>query len=535
MRSPAGLGLAIASASIAVWQTLHAVALYDVSFVLNVASRISMGDIPYRDFPLPYPPLTFVIQAFLIKLFGPQYIVSVAYAVMLDAAATFVAYAILLRLVRDRWIAVALCLPLVALGTNDVLPNAFYDSDATFLMLLGILLALRLAEGGSDRGWAIVGALLPVVILVKQNSGLAYFGLMLAICGLVLLRERARALWWLAGGAAASVVVGVVILQLTAGLDNVARWTILLASARLASSPPPFGWLAEPTALAALVVLAVGVVLLRPAGRLRQLGLAVVVSPFVMLATSAVVAPEQLALLLLWPIGLSVGAAAAAFAIARGELTLPKLLPIVALGVATAAFVSQGVRGSTYALWPFLILAMAEPARLLLVSRPGPAARSVAVAIGVLAMVSGLTYSLGEYRLGFVRLDGPVATSTYPGLAGLAAPGRYVPEMDQMLRRIDALVPRDDGIVAFPGEDPLFYALGRRPQFPLVAFDVTVDPYTPTELGVLRETTRIRWVLVKRELQLSGPVWNASAKIAALTDGLELVSSAGGYDLYRRR
>ena len=527
--------MASASAAVVVWQTLHAVALYDVSFVLNTAARIAMGDVPYRDFPLPYPPLTFVIQAALIKLFGAQYVVSAAYAVLLDAVAALLTLAIVVRLVRDRWLAAALCLPVVALGIHDVLPNAFYDADATFVMLIDILVALRLAERGAVRSWAIVGAICPVVIIVKQNSGLAYCLLMLAACGLALLRERPRAIPWLALGAAASVGVIGSVLQVTAGLENVARWTVVLASTRLASSPPLFTWLAEPIALGALALLLGGALLMRWGGPGKRLGPVIVAFPFVVLAASAMTEPGRLMLLLLWPVGLCAGVGAAGVAIARGGITLPRLLPFVVFGVATAAFLSQGVRGSTYSLWPLLIVAAAEPARLLHADRPMLATRAVAGVIGACVLIAGLTYSLGEYRLGFVHLDGPVASSTYPGLAGLAAPGPFVEDVDEILRLVDKTVPAGDGIISFPGEEPLFYALGRRPRFPLVAFDFTVDPYAPAELTALRDATGVRWVLVKRDLQLLGTPFNATAKISALTDGFDLASSTFGYDLYRRR
>ena len=45
--------------------------LVDISYILNIATRIAAGDVPYAQFPLAQAPLTFLTQAVLIKLFGP--------------------------------------------------------------------------------------------------------------------------------------------------------------------------------------------------------------------------------------------------------------------------------------------------------------------------------------------------------------------------------------------------------------------------------------------------------------------------------
>ena len=65
--------LFFASAAVAVWQNSRLTILWDASYVLENASRIAASDVPYRDFPFPYPPITFAAQALIIKLFGPAF------------------------------------------------------------------------------------------------------------------------------------------------------------------------------------------------------------------------------------------------------------------------------------------------------------------------------------------------------------------------------------------------------------------------------------------------------------------------------
>src|SRR5215475_11848350 len=72
--------LFVATVLIVVWQNSRLAVLWDVSYVLENAYRISAGDVPYRDFPFPYPPLTFLIQAAIIKLAGRVYWHTIVYS-----------------------------------------------------------------------------------------------------------------------------------------------------------------------------------------------------------------------------------------------------------------------------------------------------------------------------------------------------------------------------------------------------------------------------------------------------------------------
>src|SRR5712664_3052857 len=62
--------LFLATAAVVVWQNSRLGVLWDVSYILENSYRISLGDVPYRDFPFPYAPLTFLVQASIIKVAG---------------------------------------------------------------------------------------------------------------------------------------------------------------------------------------------------------------------------------------------------------------------------------------------------------------------------------------------------------------------------------------------------------------------------------------------------------------------------------
>ena len=134
------------------WQNARLAILWDVSYVLENAARIAGGDVPYRDFPFPYAPLTFLVQAAIVRLFGRVYWHHVAYAVLACGAATALTYLVVRRFV-PRATAVCLTLPLALLGIYCIFPHPFYDPDGCLvvLALIAALLACHRPSSGAAR------------------------------------------------------------------------------------------------------------------------------------------------------------------------------------------------------------------------------------------------------------------------------------------------------------------------------------------------------------------------------------------------
>src|SRR5262249_38298234 len=84
----AGFFLFMATALVVSWQNSRLAGVFDLTYVLENAYRISLGQVPYRDFPLPHPPLTFLIQAALIKLTGIVYWHHIACCAFMGGGAT---------------------------------------------------------------------------------------------------------------------------------------------------------------------------------------------------------------------------------------------------------------------------------------------------------------------------------------------------------------------------------------------------------------------------------------------------------------
>jgi len=217
------------------WQNARLAILWDVSYVLENSTRIAAGDIPYRDYPFPYAPLTFLVQAAIVRIFGRVYWHHVAYAMLACGAATALTYLVVRRFV-PRATAAWLTLPLVLLGIYCVYPHPFYDPDACLavtILLLALLSGARCAPlpvGGASVGAhsvrpSIVGALCIVPLFVKQNIGLAFVA---ALVVLMFAERRWRVLAGLAIGAAAAFALVAAVF----GVGNYATWTLSYAAAR---------------------------------------------------------------------------------------------------------------------------------------------------------------------------------------------------------------------------------------------------------------------------------------------------------------
>src|SRR5580704_11405608 len=227
----AAIALFSLTAIVVVWQNLRLGVLWDLSYILENAHRISLGDVPYRDFPFPYAPITFLIQAAIIKITGRVFFHHIIYSALAGGAGTLIAWRILLgvlrsTVLRERSIAFLLSVPLAVLGIYSIYPHPFYDPDCTLVILIGILLLQQLERFGFSRFRAFTcGAVLVVPLFVKQNTGLAF----LASVGLAIAVLMAIELWrrlpvtgylWIGAGAGTALAAAVLLIHLFAGLGN---------------------------------------------------------------------------------------------------------------------------------------------------------------------------------------------------------------------------------------------------------------------------------------------------------------------------
>src|ERR1043166_7870640 len=583
----AALLLFAASAAVVVWQNSRLAVLWDLSYILENAHRIALGQIPYRDFPFPYAPLTFLIQAGLIRLTGRLFWHTTVYCAVLNGMSTVLAWRIIVKVLRDasmapRWLATALTLPLIPLGVYSVFPHPFYDPDCTVAILLAIYLLQRAAapavrnhRRSISTVWPLVaGALVVLPLFVKQNTGLAFVAAVLVCLVLVIVLDRERRRFLRQSGltllgAAVVFVFALWLINWTAGLTNYWHWTIQFAAARRTPARSEMlGIYNDRWLLLWLALIATGAVifwLLRERrNRLFSLSSALLIAapflwPAIYLLRDNDPSERAERLVNIWPVLIIASFILAILTIKRRR-GIDIVLPFILIAAIHGAFMSQQLWGSTYAIWPLFMILLAttladltrivSETDLLRSSNDGcvlPAKLNdeffwfqlpLVILIVVSLSISSTYYLRSHERLDYANLDdGELKRSSLPQLKGMATRGDWIPTFEELVRYTDANIPRDEGILVLPGEDLFYFTADRTPKFPVLMFDHTVNPYSPLEIRDLARARDIRWLIVKQDIQ------DEDEEIEKLRDELtdvlyedfEQVESLGNYEIYHRR
>ena len=568
--SIAALGLFVATAAVVLWQNSHLVILWDFSYVIDSAVRISLGQLPYRDFPFAHAPLTFLIQAAILRFTGRVFFHHVVYCAIVGGLGTVFTWRIALDALRGRmrsaWpVSLLLTAPLTVLGIYCILPHPSYDCDCIFSVLIAMLLLQRLTRSRSSAGALVLpfatGAAIALPLFFKQNIGLPFLLVTLAAILLLVAATLVRrnpppapvpsipTLLVVLVGTFTTLLAAGVLLQVTVGLGNYIHWTIgFAAQRRLPGFKDMMAVYAEPALKWMLPCIATALLLLLlPLAKwAKVLAMALMAAPFFYTLAGLFLyddADERGdSLLALWPLLLILSAALTLDNLRRG-LTLRTVLPAIVLVTIHGTLLSQQLWGSTYALWPLLIFLIAEMIAFLapaLASSPQAVMRSLAPALATVIaatlLICGTLYTASEERLTYAQLpDGPLMRSAFPPLAGMSTPGPYLPDFDELLRFAAANIPPADGLILLPGEDPFYFATGRVPQFPVLLFDPATQPYTPAQLLEQARAYNIRWLIVKRDLQIKeDPTPQREATRNALLGEFTLSSRLRSYDVYRR-
>ena len=233
----------------------------------------------------------------------------------------------------------------------------------------------------------------------------------------------------------------------------------------------------------------------------------------------------------------------------RHGANIARVVPFIVLGTIHGAFLSQQLWGSTYALWPLMMILIATILVAVAGHEKNDAESSIWKSVGlpVIALTSiislvllhgtGGYYALSHERLEYVDLSGETLLhSSLPALRGLAMRGEWLADFEELVAYSEREIPRGDAILMLPGEDLFYFTTGRTPQFPVVMLDNTVNPYSAEEIAELARQRNVKWLVVKRSLQLQEePLAFRGQLLELLSRDFEATESLDNYDIYRRK
>ena len=126
--------------------------------------------------------------------------------------------------------------------------------------------------------------------------------------------------------------------------------------------------------------------------------------------------------------------------------------------------------------------------------------------------------------------------STLAPLSGLHVRGPWLLQFVQLIRFAEQEIPREDAVLCLPGEDLFYFTTGRRPRVPVLMFDATVNPLSPREIVSMTEQRHVRWIVVKRRLQINGdPFPELGETLRLFGSRLTPAARLDNYDIYRLR
>ncbi|OYT73635.1 MAG: hypothetical protein CFK52_01575 [Chloracidobacterium sp. CP2_5A] len=519
--------LALSAGAAHQWQTTRIGALGDFAYILDTAWRIAQGEVMYRDFVLPHSPLTFHVQATLIKLFGFSYGLTVWYCTAVNVTYVLLTYQ-LMRILLPPWSAVGLCAPLVWLAPHTLYPHPFYDPDAALLILLNLNLLHWVMTTQTGLVVAFLCGMTTVLpALAKQNIGYPYAGLV----GLGALwwgwfretrgasakddpeaasaRAARRFMYGILGGALATLGW----LAATCGLENYLFWVFVSASRRLArpTLAEAYGpWLRWASGLA--LVAGWRLWLSTSSGTspqwMKATGLALLLSPFLIVVAATFLAERffvdlDYPLLSLWVPVMLLAVVAGVWqerTPARPTSLVKALLLWACLTVTFFSFLSQAHYGSSYGIWAlfFLMLSCA------LSALPDDARRArVAWGLALMMTVAAVPYVQKNVRLRYVDQSGDNLQTLVSGpLKGFTTCAPYLSDFVELLAFAGERIPPQDLVACIPQEEPFYVLTGRRNPLRIVAFDRTANPLSPAELVEEALRRQARWVVLKKRLQM---------------------------------
>jgi hypothetical protein len=209
---------------------------FDQSIVFDGSYRVASGQVPYRDFVMPFGPVTFWLQALVFRALGVSYLAYVAGAAVVNVLATLAAVAMVRMLTDSARMLSYLAGVMTAVWFYPPFGTPWVDQTAFFFASVGLvalLAGIRRAGSGWMGDWlvALSGGAAFLSIMAKQNAGgfvLPLFPLVVVLACLPDRRRLARSLAIFAAGLAGSAAAFLVWLGTASDLGNFSRYVIAL-------------------------------------------------------------------------------------------------------------------------------------------------------------------------------------------------------------------------------------------------------------------------------------------------------------------
>jgi len=537
------------SATVVFFQAQRALPLVDYTYQLENAYRIYIGQTLYKDFVLVVAPGTYVVMALLMKLFGLSNLVQLIYTMIISSLTLLLTYKLIKKITNNSMVSIILSAPLVFCGYS-IYPFPIYDNNAMFFMLISLNVLLYAFEKKTVALFLIAGILIVIPPFFKQNTGLIYtflslFSLfILAIFKSNIINKKHFA-YLLVG---AFLVSGSFVFWLF--YKNIFDDFIFQNFIFPSQSRPLLGSMKSIIAHfitfnTAFLYFLLVILLLILKFKIKNIDFknysiilfiicAFIIRmltghfPYISITKSFNVWYDVTFLLVFIYL----------FEFSKISKTASYLflLPIVVIGVSYSSFLSQGVNGSSYGIWPLFFIMIAFIYKYLT-----DYISSIKWLKSIIVFTALISVSLGfliykNTRLSYVSLNGELQKASRINFDYIATPGNWICEMEELFAYIDKIIPNDESMISIPAEDPIFFATKRIPVLKYFQLNIVTCPFSKEQIINDIKVNNIKWIIWKTNPQRPlgyFDIDNKSIK-SYVQLNFKLVKILKGYEIYKK-
>lgn len=556
--------VSILAAFITYLQSGRILPLIDYTYQIENAYRIYIGQIPYRDFVLVLPPGTYAIMALIMKLFGLSNTVQTYFLMVMSILIIFLTYYVLKKINNKKTLTYVLLLPLVVSGYS-IYPFPSYDISAMLFMLVAWALVWWIFDIDKKKviPYILLGLFIPLPSFFKQNTGYVFtvFTMILAIYAAYSSgHKEKKKIFYLIVSCLFIYFTFILYLILTHSLSQYLFQTFVFPSKIRDMGYSGYQIFLDffnrrnfvyyaSFSLIFIVSITRGI-----SKKIKEYCI------FVLFTIPTIFFPivysywiyyknpdKDFGYILsystkyffsIWYVILGILLLYIEKNLFNNNLNTRRKIFyfIFSLGIiviSLASFLSQGVSGSTYGLYPILVIALS-----LILKESEFYLKEIQwykyVAYLTLIITSVLSlYIYQNVRLSYFSKSGIQVKATISGLEHISTPGPWINEMENMIAYVQHNIPKDDSIVALPGEDPLYYLTKRTPPLPYFQYLTTTFPYSDKDYAKAIMNNKIKWVIFKRHTQFED--WkNPKTLLVYIAPYFGLFRQIPGYDIYKR-
>lgn len=550
------------SISIIYWQNGRILPLIDYSYQIENAYRILVGQIPYKDFFLVLPPGTYLYMALIMKIFGFSNIFQTIFLMISSIIIVFTTYFILKCISKKQPINKFLLLPLIVSGYS-IYPFASYDISATLFMLLGWTMIWYIYKKNNNLTiYLLTGLIISIPSFFKQNTGLIYslFSFILIFYEAYSSKENKwKKILFLTTGIAVPYLIFSIYLSLNHSFQDFI-FQIFVFPSRIRSPIISFKKILidffekinfihyisffliyiicmskkiinKNKEILIILILLISTILFPI---LYSFWISIYKNSKEFLYIFSYVSKYYLSI---WYLIISI----LTFYILKNFFSkninirnkiFYIIFSIEIIIICLSSFLSQGIDGSTYGIYPLFIIMLSLILKELKLNFKNINWNRYILYFSILITINLSVSVIYNIRLSYFSKSGTIIKASIPEMKGLSTPGPWIKEMENMIDYVKYNIPSNETIISVPGEDPFYFLLKRKPVISFFQYLYSTFPYSDKDYANIIIDKKIQWIVVKNNTQFK--YWiNSESLLSYLKPYCNLYVNIPSYSIYK--